>query len=143
MSNDEEKGNSIISKDKKREFKQVSENERLLAMFIYITGLLIWILGPIIIWLLKREESEYIDYHGKEGLNFVISYTAYFAVLSIFFILSSFFSIVPLIGWIPMFFIGIIFPVVAVVFVVFVIVAAIKAYNNELYKIPFIFRFIN
>src|SRR5699024_1300256 len=112
-------------------------------MCIYITGLLIWILGTIRIWLIKREESEYIDYHGREGLNFLISYTAYCAVLSIFFILSSFFSIVPLIGWIPMFFIGIIVPVVAVVFVVFVIVAAITPYNNELYHIRFIFRFIN
>src|SRR5699024_12543420 len=101
------------------------------------------ILGPIIIWLLKREESEYIDYHGKEGLNFVISYTAYFAVLSIFFILSSFFSIVPLICWIPMFFIGIIFPVVAVVFVVFVFVAAIIAFNFVFCKFLFFFGFIN
>src|SRR5699024_11645324 len=112
-------------------------------MFIYITGLLIWILGPIIIWLLKREESEYIDYHGKEGLNFVISYTAYFAVLSIFFIFSSFFYIVTLIGWIPVFFIGIVFMVVAVVFGFFVIVVAIKVYINEVYKILLIFCIIN
>src|SRR5699024_12511605 len=108
-------------------------------MCIYITGLLIWILGTIRIWLIKREESEYIDYHGKEGLNFLISYTAYLAVLSIFFILSSFFSIVILICWIPMFFIEIFFPFLDVVFFVFVIVAAIKAFNNVFYRIMFVY----
>ena len=28
------------------------------------------ILGPLVVWLIKRHDSPYIDYHGKEALNF-------------------------------------------------------------------------
>lgn len=140
LSHDNGKGSHVISKDGRREYMQASENERLLAMFVYLTGLVTWIIGPIFIWLLKREDSEYIDYHGKEGLNFIISYTIYFVVLSM---LSAIFSVIPIIGWIPLLFIVPIISVIAVIFLVFVILGAVKAYNNELYKIPFIVRIIN
>ena len=35
------------------------------------------ILGLLVIWLLKREESPFIDTHGKEALNFQISVIIY------------------------------------------------------------------
>jgi len=35
------------------------------------------ILGPLIIWLIKKDESPYVDKQGKESLNFQISFTIY------------------------------------------------------------------
>lgn len=35
------------------------------------------IIGPLVIWLVKREESPFIDAHGKESLNFQITMTLY------------------------------------------------------------------
>jgi hypothetical protein len=39
------------------------------------------IVGPLLVWLLKREESPFIDVHGKQALNFQISATIY-AIIS-------------------------------------------------------------
>jgi len=35
------------------------------------------ILGPLVIWLIKKDESPYVDQQGKESLNFQISFTIY------------------------------------------------------------------
>jgi uncharacterized Tic20 family protein len=33
------------------------------------------ILGPLVVWLAKRQESEFVDDQGKEALNFQITFT--------------------------------------------------------------------
>jgi len=38
------------------------------------------ILGPLVVWLLKRDTSVFIDEHGKESLNFQFSITLYSVV---------------------------------------------------------------
>lgn len=104
-----------------------SSDERMLAMLIYVTSFITVILGPLLIWLLKREESSFIDFHGKEYLNFLISYFVYnlvawtLAIILIGFILG---------------------PIVGIAALISVIVAAVKAYQGERYRIPFIFRLI-
>lgn len=118
---------TIIDSNGKDEFMHTTNDERLLAMLIYVTSFFTTIIGPIIIWLIKREDSEFIDFHGKEYLNFIISYTVYGIVAAI--------SMVLLIGFL-------LAPVVAVAGVIFTILAAIKAFNGEVYHIPFIFRLI-
>ena len=35
------------------------------------------ILGPLVVWLIKRHDSPYIDYPGKEALNFQITLILY------------------------------------------------------------------
>lgn len=104
-----------------------NSDERMFAMLIYLLSLFVPVLGPLIIWLIKRDESEFVDYHGKEYFNFLISYTVYAFVSSILMIV--------LIGFVLIFIVGIL------VFV-FTIVALVKAYNGEIYRFPFIFRLI-
>ncbi len=41
-----------------------------------------WILGPLIIWLMKRDEFQFVDEHGKAALNFFISITIWGTILS-------------------------------------------------------------
>ncbi len=113
--------------DGERELVNTTNDDRLLAMLIYVTSFFTTIIGPIIIWMLKRDESVFIDFHGKEYLNFVISYFVYGIVAAI--------SMIILIGFI-------LAPVVGLAAFIFTIVAAIKAYNGEMYRIPFIFRII-
>ncbi len=102
-------------------------DEKLLAALIYVTSFFAPVLGPLIIWLLKREESSFIDYHGKEYLNFMISYFIYTIV-------SGLLTIV-IVGIIGLWLCGIFAAV-------FTIVAAIKAYEGNEYRIPWIIRFI-
>jgi uncharacterized protein len=105
----------------------INSEERLLGAAIYAVSLFAPILGPLIIWLLKRKESTFIEYHGKEYFNFLISY-------SIYTIISLILTIV-VIGFIGLWILGILA-------FVFTIVAAVKAYEGKEYRIPWIIRFI-
>lgn len=31
-------------------------------------------LGPLLIWLAKRQQSQFVDFHGKEALNFQLTW---------------------------------------------------------------------
>ncbi len=85
------------------------------------------ILGPLVIWLIKKDTIPRVDDQGKEALNFNITV-----------------AIAALVGWILMFvLIG--FLVLAAVFVawlVFVIIATIKANEGVIYRYPFTLRLI-
>src|SRR5699024_3748370 len=124
---DNDSNYTIIDSDGKGEIMQTTSDDRLMAMLIYVTSLFTTIIGPIIIWLIKREESAFVDYHGKEYFNFIISYFVYGIVAGL--------STIILIGILLV-------PVVSIAFLVFTIIAAIKAYNGEMYRIPLIFRII-
>ena len=41
------------------------------------------IIGPLVVWLLKRDQSPEIDEHGKESVNFQVSMFIYIAGLSV------------------------------------------------------------
>ena len=103
-----------------------SSDERMLACLIYVISFFTAFIGPFLIWILKKNESDFIDYHGKEYFNFLISY-------SIYGIISGILMIV-LIGFVFIVIVGIL------VFV-FTIVAAVKAYNGEYYRIPLVIHF--
>ena len=96
----------------------------LLGVFLHFPG---HVLAPLIVWLLKRDESPEIDAHGKEALNFQISMLIYNAIAAVFCIV--------LIGFL-------ILPILWVLNAVFVIIAAIKASDGELYRYPLTIRFL-
>ncbi|MED3553443.1 DUF4870 domain-containing protein [Cytobacillus praedii] len=104
-----------------------SNDERLLATAIYVSSFFTTIIGPLVIWLLKKDESEYINYHGKEYFNFIISYGVY-SIISVFLMFV-------LIGFITIWAVG-------VAAFVFTIIAAVKAYEGKEYRFPLVFRLI-
>jgi uncharacterized Tic20 family protein len=104
-----------------------SNDERLFAMLIYVSSFFTTFIGPLIIWMLKKDESPFIDYHGKEYLNFLISYTVYSII--------SLILMIVLIGFLTIW-------VVGILAFIFTIIAAIKAYEGEVYRIPLVFRII-
>jgi len=85
------------------------------------------IVGPLVVWLIKKNESEFVDDQGKESLNFQIT-----AIIAM--IISGILTLV-IIG---------IFLLIAVGIadLVLVIMASVKANNGERYRYPFAFRFI-
>ncbi|MFD2445679.1 DUF4870 domain-containing protein [Bacillus sp. CGMCC 1.16607] len=104
-----------------------NNDERLLAAAIYVSSFFTTIIGPLVIWLLKKDESALVNYHGKEYLNFIISYTVY-SIISVV-------LMIVLIGFITIW-------VVGIAGFVFTIIGAIKAYEGQEYRIPLIFRII-
>ncbi|PSL48584.1 hypothetical protein B0H94_104185 [Salsuginibacillus halophilus] len=100
---------------------QPPENERTLAMLVHLLGIFTWFVGPLVLWLVKREESAFIDYHGKQALNLHIS-------AAIYNIAAGILSII---------FIGFLFMAAIGIYVLIVIIlACMRAYAGEHYNIP-------
>ena len=99
---------------------------RLMATLIYVLSFFTSLIAPLIIWLIKRDESPFVDRAGKNYLNFLLSYLIWITVASI--------AIVIIIGII-------ILPILILLNFIFTIVAAVKAYNGEDYLPPLSIRF--
>ena len=86
-----------------------------------------FVVGPLIIWMLKRQEMQFVEVEGKESLNFQISMLIYHMVAGLLcFVIIGF----------------LLLPAVIVANIVFTIMAALKAANGESYRYPFCIRFI-
>lgn len=85
-------------------------------------------LGPLVVYLVKRDEHPFIAQHAREALNFNISVLIY-----------------AIVGFILVFvFIGfLILPVIGIAWLVLTIVAAVKASNGETYRYPLTIRFVS
>jgi uncharacterized protein len=82
----------------------------------------------LVLWSTKRSMSDFVDRNGKESLNFQISMAIWWTICVVLV-----FLIIGLLLMIPLFLIGIIYP----------IKASMSAQKGEVYRYPFIFRFIN
>lgn len=104
-----------------------SNDERVLAMVIYVSSFFTAFIGPLIIWLLKKDSSRFVDYYGREYFNFLISYAIYGVVAGLLVFL--------LVGIILL-------PILGLAHLIFTIIAAVKAYQGTVYRIPLIFRIL-
>ena len=92
------------------------------------------IIGPLLVWQIKKNEFPSVDVHGKAALNFQITVTLAALVGAVVAVVLSFFCI----GWL-------LFPLVVLIGLaglVFSIIAGIKASNGEDYKYPYSFEFV-
>jgi len=109
------------------EAQNISQDSRTLGMLCHLLGLLTNFLGPLILWLIKKDEDKFVDRQGKEALNFQIT-------VAIAFIVSSLLSFL-CIGFLLM-------PAVAIADLVFCILACVKANQGQDYQYPLTFRFV-
>ncbi|HWL66181.1 MAG TPA: DUF4870 domain-containing protein [Actinomycetota bacterium] len=119
-------GDAIVSTD---------SSEKTFAMLAHLTSFsaligvpLGNILGPLIIWLIKKDEFPLVDDQGKESLNFQISFTIYAIVSAIL--------ILVVVGIFMLVALGIFWLVV-------VIVASVRANEGKQYRYPMTIRFIS
>jgi len=104
------------------------------AMFCHLSALSMFIgipfgniVGPLVIWLIKKDEMPLVDENGKESLNFQIAMTIYSLVAFLLcFVVIGFLLLFPLL----------------IANLVFVIMAGIKTSNGEKYAYPLSIRFI-
>jgi uncharacterized Tic20 family protein len=97
----------------------------LLGLFLHFLGHL---LGPLIVWLVKRGDAPEIDAHGKESLNFQLSMLIYDAIAAILCLV--------LIG----------IPILIALWImntVCVIIASIRASEGKFYRYPVTIRFLS
>ena len=111
-----------------------SKDERMWGMICHLAALagfvgipLRNVLGPLIVWLIKREEFPLVADQGKESLNFQISMTIYGVMC------------IPLMFVVIGFLLGL---ALLIADVVFIIIAAMKANEGALYRYPLTIRLI-
>ena len=85
------------------------------------------IIGPLVIWLMKKDQYPFVNDQGKESLNFQISLTIYASVSALLIFIA--------IGMVLL-------PAVFVFGLVMVIIAAIQANQGVAYRYPLTIRFL-
>ncbi len=99
----------------------------LVALSGLVTGAVGFIVGPLVIWLIKKEEFPLVDENGKEALNFQISMVIYGA--------GAFILCFVFIGFLLL-------PALGIFDIVMVIIASVKVSNGEKFRYPLAIRFL-
>ena len=104
------------------------------AMFAHLAALVMFvgvpfghIVGPLIVWMVKKDEMPFVDDQGKEAVNFQITMTIYLLIAGL--------SILVVIG-------VVLLPLVGLLQVIFIIIGAINANAGNHYRYPMTIRLI-
>jgi hypothetical protein len=113
---------------------QQIRDERMWGMFAHLSALAGYIIpfgsiiGPLIIWSIKKDEFPFVNEQGKSALNFQISMTIYMIISAILIIIV----------------VGILLLIALGIFqLIMIIIASIKANNGEQFEYPLSMKFIN
>ena len=105
-----------------------SQEERLMAALAHGLAIVLGFIPPLVIFLVKGDESEFVKDQSKEALNFQITVTIALLVCS----------------GLTVVFIGcLLLPVVAIGDLVLCLIAALKAYEGTRYRYPWTLRLID
>jgi len=112
----------------------LTTNENSWAMLIHVTqfcGYVVPLAGwvvPFILWLMQKDESQYIDAQGKIVMNWMLTELIYgFVCFLLTLVFIGVFLFIPL----------------GIIAVVFPIIGAVKANSGELWPYPLSIRFFN
>ncbi len=110
----------------------LSSGERTTAVWLHLTPLLgvivFWPLGiivPLVLWAMRRDDSPFIDDHGREVLNFIISFVLLHLILFVTIIGIPFVLVLWVVG------------------IVNVIRGALAAGRDEFFRYPMTIRIIS
>lgn len=114
--------------------QEITKDDRTWALLCHLSGLAVFtgipfanIIAPLIVWMIKKDQSWFVNDQGKEALNFQISLTIYviIAVVLVFLLIG-----------IPLLF------VLGIGGVILMVMAAVKANEGVTYRYPLTVRFI-
>ena len=104
-----------------------TSDEKTLAILSHILTIISSFIAPLIIYLLKKDDSPYVAEHAKESLNFQITMFILYII--------SFVLIIILVGLLMLW-------ALSIANLILVIIATIKASENKMYRYPINFRLI-
>jgi uncharacterized Tic20 family protein len=121
----------------------ITQNDKNYSSITHLSSFAGWIfplgnvIAPLVLWAARKNESAYIDTHGKAVVNFQLSLMLYSFLLALLIIPVTIFTlglglIAIILGIIP----------VIILIIVSVISASIKATHGEYYQYPFTIEFI-
>ena len=104
-----------------------TQDEKTMAILSHILTLVAGFIAPLIIWLVKKDESPFVSEHAKESLNFQITMFICYVI--------SFILMIVIIGIIML-------AVLGIIHLILVIIATLKASEGKYYKYPINLRII-
>ncbi|AMC10615.1 hypothetical protein Lupro_04890 [Lutibacter profundi] len=121
----------------------ITQNDKNYSSLTHLSSFSGWffpfgnIIVPLVLWSAKKNESSYIDTHGKSAVDFQLSLLLYGFLLTLLFIPIVIFTlglglIAIIVGVIP----------AILLKIALIIIASMKASNGEFYKYPFTIEFI-
>lgn len=112
----------------------VTEDDKNMAALCHFLSIVTGFLGPLIIWLVKKDTSPFLDHHGREALNFQITMLlitiGLFAVTIVLMLLLVGILLMPLLFVLPL------------VIIVLEVLAGVAASRGEWHRYPFSIRFL-
>lgn len=101
--------------------------ENLYLLLMHLSQFVSAFIVPLVMWLIGKDENQRVDWHGKEIMNFIITYALWFIVGIV---------TIPLIVGI------VILSIWGVAITIFIIIASVKAYNGEDWRYPLTIKFL-
>jgi uncharacterized Tic20 family protein len=125
-----------------------ADEERQYALFLhlsalagFLTGGLGFVLGPLIMWLIKKDDSPFVDRHGRAAVDFWISVLIYVVGAFVLFMVVAVATLgIGVLLLIPLLFVGGI--ALFVLALLLPILAGLKAQRGEEHRYPLSFRFL-
>lgn len=132
----ERKRSEVAEMDLAEEIDPIAEDKetRQWALFLHLSmlaGYLVplgGLVAPIVIWQIKKDELPEIDQHGKNAVNWLISYIIYIVIsIPLIFLVVGIFTLIAVVVM------GIVFP----------IIAAVKGHEGKVWRYPLSITFFS
>jgi uncharacterized Tic20 family protein len=113
-----------------------TDREKNLAMLVHLialSGVIVpfgHILGPVIVWMIGKGDSDFVNEHGKASINFQMSFTIFFVISVVLILLIGPLAIAMIAG-------------LVLYAVVMIIVNSVKAHNGEDGEYSFTVKFLS
>ena len=101
----------------------ISQDDKTMAMLAYMLGIFTGFVGPLVLWLLKKDQSKFVAFHSMQALFLHAVVTAGYIVSGILRIVLIGIAMLPLFGLLGL---------------VFSILAGLAANRGEWYEVPVI-----
>jgi uncharacterized Tic20 family protein len=105
-----------------------TQDEKTMGMLAHLLAIVTWFVGPLIIWMMKKDQSPFVNDQGREALNFQIT----IAIAGVGIFIIGLLTCVGMLLW----------PALFIVNLVFCLMAGLKAKDGIAYRYPFTLRLI-
>lgn len=123
-------------------------DERQYAMLLHLSALAgvvlsgLFFLGPLVMWLIKKDESGFVDRHGRAAIDFFLSLLIYGAVVAALFLAFAVVTLgIGVLLLLPAVFVLAI--VAGVALILLPILAAVKAHAGQEWRYPLAIPFLS
>ncbi|MEM7305868.1 MAG: DUF4870 domain-containing protein [Planctomycetota bacterium] len=107
---------------------EATSEDRTLAMIAHLLGIFTGFIGPLVVWIVKRDEGGFVEDQAREALNFQITVLIAGVIC----------------GLLVLAFIGILLiPILAIGAIILPIVGCVKSYDGQVYRYPLTLRLLS